>query len=691
MGAAAEYKQQQVVAERIKIEDALRSEPLGPNSVALFMRLRQNLAKEAEGLGYSDDRLDAHVLENTSKLVNDLFNHYADSDRPEDALAFLQAVEVFEQSPMAAAQGPTSLRGKTYEEAKAAAAADKKPFGAVMFESTRAGLKKKAERLSLDSWAMKTVDGYASASDAFEDAEAKFTNGEWSASERAAVEKRASTVFDRANTLRSIAGNDAYESAKSEYMRNGKISEATRDSLDGFRKLDDFMGWVGRASNGKASDEGDPLIWGAYQAAFDNPVSIAEIASTIKDREGLIRVYKEALEKGATRSEARKWATTIGAQSMFGEQKDVDEALQGLGTPTDIEQYATDWFEGQWVDIIERSKIGETEKERERASATLALRSARSNEFKQAFDKRVRELQRLDTGLSQEKLLERARNETWENGIRTYDVGGEARKINMWTALPSEIRAAEIASTPAGTISSLETYAVTKRIVGEPGDRRREETILEEATRRFDQENMTAEMLEAYTDRRSQLAQYNQAALRMMGLPTPVVSGMGAASAMQAFPPLPQRPGLDISSPEGQFRLLQIAQEVQLEDTASLESAERQDQLKRELWSAINHDIENDSWVRQATLDYRAGRPALQTPGRVGFLEDRYRNEGGKPRNYWRTRGLTDESFEEVLRLHPTFASARRGSPIFTYNRNEYWAAQPFPEEMQSEAVEAGR
>ena len=174
------------------------------------------------------------------------------------------------------------------------------------------------------------------------------------------------------------------------------------------------------------------------------------------------------------------------ALAAAGPMEDVDEALQGLGTPTDIEQYATDWFEGQWADIIERSKIGETEKERERASATLALRSARSNEFKQAFDRRVRELQRLDTGLSQEKLLERARNETWENGIRTYDVGGETRKINMWTALPSEIRAAEIASTPAGTISNLETYAVTKRIVGEPGDRRREETILEEATRRFD-------------------------------------------------------------------------------------------------------------------------------------------------------------------------------------------------------------
>ena len=692
MGAAAEYKQQQVVAERIKLEDALRSEPLGANSVALFMRLRQNLAKEAEGLGYSDERLDAHVLENTSKLVNDLFNHYADSDRPEDALAFLQAVEVFEQSPMSAAQGPASMRGKTYEEAKAAAEAEKQPVGAVMFESTRASLKKKAKNLSLNTWAMRTVDGYQSASDAFEDAEVKFTSGEWTAAEREAVEKRAATVFDRQRTLSGIAASETLEAAKSEYMRDGKISQATRDSLDGARKLDDFVGWVGRVSDGKASDQGDSLKWGAYQAAYDNDTGIAGIASRIRTREDLMLVFKDALSAGATQAEAKAWARKIGQRSKYGEQKDVEEELQGLSTATDVEQYATDWFGGQWAGVIEKAKMGDSDTVKEAATATLGLKSDRTREFKQAFDKKVRELRSLDTGLEGEALLERARSEAWQDGIRTYEVGGETRKINTWLARPSEIEAATIAATPAGTLSTLEGYMTTYRVVGEPDDPKRQQTIHEAATREFVRENMPATMLAENRQRELDLARNTSAAMRMMGLPQPMAATMAVAGAMQAYPPLPQRAALDIDSPAGQFRLLQIAQEIQLRDTESLTKAERQDQLKRELWSSINRDIEHDGWVLDARRAYRGGRPGLPDPGRVSFLEDRYRNEFGPLRNEFKERGLTDESFEEVLRLHPTFASARSGDPLFTLTRNKYWTPQPYPEEGQEpQAVEAGR
>lgn len=690
MGAAAEYKQQQVVAERIKLEDALRSEPLGANSVALFMRLRQNLAKEAEGLGYSEERLDTHVLEGTSKLVNDLFNHYADSDRPEDALAFLKAVEVFEQSPMASKQGPTSLRGKTYAEAQAAAKADQTPVGAVMFDSTRSALQKKAQKLGMDTWAMRTVDSYKSASEAYEDSQSKFASGEWTASQREAVEKRTASVFDRKQTLSIRNANETEENARSEYLNNGEISQDTRDALDRVHKLDDFVGWARQFNRGQTTVDGDPDKWAAFQIHWDNDSGVKKKAAAIRTRKDLGAVFLEAKGNGASRDEALAWTKRVANASNLGVTVDVNAELrdQGIGTVEDRQQYATRWFSGQWDPLIQKAKEDADSKS---SKSILALKSSRQSQFAEAFNKKVRELAALDTGLQGEKLLERARREAWEDGIRTYEVGGETRKINTWTALPSEIEAATIAASPAGTLSTLEGYATTKRIVGEPDDPKRQQTILEAATEKFVEQNMPAAMVAQYDQKRADLARNTYAALRMMGVQQMFSGAMATAASAQAFPPMPQRAALDIDSPAGQFRLLQIAQQIQLEDTASLKDGEKQQQLKRELWSAINQDIEIDGWLTEAREDYFKGRRFLTDPGAVSFLEDRYRNEGGRARNIWRTRGLTDESFEEVLRLHPTFATARSGSPTFTLNRKQYWTAQPFPEEMQPESSEVGR
>jgi len=749
IGAVAENKQQQLLSTQTTIEDDIKANPLSPESISSFLRWQKTTEQIIAGQGIQGDLAKTVMTKRSSDFIKSIFNNYVDAGRSEDALKFVEAIQSFEEniaydmkSARAAGLGPdetghypsrdpkTGLILKSQDhptfhktvkgeiEAGYEFWQDPKterwytfPKGVVdnpesrglekkdppllqgmtspeqvslLDGETRMLLRQKSEKVSRDAWVIKTVDNYESVSDALEDAEAKFTSGEWTSSQREAVEKRAVTVFDRNNTLRRIESSDALEAAKSEYIKSGKISEDTRDALDGLFKLDDFLGWVSRASNGKASDQGDALLWGAFQSAYNNPTGIAGIASTIKDREGLMLVYKQAIEKGATTSEAREWAVKIGEQSKYGEQKDLEKDLQGLSTSTDVEQYGTDWFGGQWGSVIEKSKTGDNEKSKEKAAATLALKADRTRQFKQAFNKKVRDLQSLNPDLNNEKLLERARSEAWQDGIRTYEVDGQVRKINTWTASPSDIKAAEIASSPSGTKNTLEAYKTATRIVGEPNDERRKVTIFEEATVRFAKENMSADLILKYRDRRDQVSQYNAAALRMMGLPLSISKIAGALGAADSFR-LPQ-PGVAIDSPAGQFRLLQIAQEIQLEDTASLESKERQDQLKRELWSAINSDIEIDDWAKEALSEYTGGRN-IMNPGKVFLLERRYTNSEGPIRDEWEGRGMTPESYTEVLKLHPTFAKSRDRIPT----RN-YWTPQPYPEGNKApKAVEAGR
>jgi hypothetical protein len=469
MGAAAEYKQQQVVAERIKLEDALRSEPLGANSVALFMRLRQNLAKEAEGLGYSEDRLDTHVLEGTSKLVNDLFNHYADSDRPEDALAFLKAVEVFEQSPMASEQGPTSLRGKTYAEAQAAAKADQTPVGAVMLEATREGLKRKAEKLSLDSWAIRTAATQTSLGAGFDYSQGLFDSGEISASQKDALDRRLIANQERRDKVRSIQGKKFYEQAKEDFLDNGKISQDMEDKLREFDLYDDYLDFASRKtadsrSRGNASATADAFKWGAWRAVNMNDKSMQRVADGIRQPQDLEEPYLVALQHGATPDQASKYAQDIAAIA-FAEEVDANETLSNMGyeTPSAARQSIGAYFDEQGQAL--RLQLGQ-EDPRTESDVWDRLMDEQRGIFVSKVQDQINILVSEDSKRPPREVTKEAIATVWNSRRATYREDGKDKVTNLWLESPAKAKAIQAMMAPGGGGKALQAYATDMRVVG---------------------------------------------------------------------------------------------------------------------------------------------------------------------------------------------------------------------------------
>ena len=648
MGAAAEYKQQQVVAERIKIEDALRSEPLGPNSVALFMRLRQNLAKEAEGLGYSDDRLDAHVLENTSKLVNDLFNHYADSDRPEDALAFLQAVEVFEQSPMAAAQGPTSLRGKTYEEAKAAAAADKKPFGAVMFESTREGLKRKAEKLSLDSWAISTAADFDSLGTGLDYSLDQFENGEISASQKDALDRRLIANQERKDKVKSIQGKKFYEEAKENFLDNGKITQDMEDKLREFDLYDDYLDFVSRktpssGSRGNAASTADAEKWGAWRAVNMNDKAMQRVARKITRVEDLQEPYLEAKAHGATPDQASKYAQDIAALA-FAEEVDANEALKNMGyeTPSAVRQSIGAYFDEQGQAL--RLQLGQ-ESPRTEGDVWDRLMDEQRGIFVSKVQDQINILVSEDSKKPPREVTQEAIATIWNSQRVSYREGGKDKVTNLWLETPAKAKAIQEMMAPGGGGKALQAYATDMRVVGTPDDERRQESYLQAASRRWTEKNPTSVI--GY---QRQQAERLQRALEVVNLRRPQSFGqgeMGALAMQQASRMMPT----SVRAEPSPVELLEEVHKVIEEDRREMQTD--QTSLFRQLWSEVNANVDTAKIIDEPGKGELRSRYQLRQSLRDMF-------EDSAKREYWARRGLTDDQYEAIFYTHPALISGQR-------------------------------
>ena len=648
MGAAAEYKQQQVVAERIKIEDALRSEPLGPNSVALFMRLRQNLAKEAEGLGYSDDRLDAHVLENTSKLVNDLFNHYADSDRPEDALAFLQAVEVFEQSPMAAAQGPTSLRGKTYEEAKAAAAADKKPVGAVMFEGTREGLKRKAEKLSLDSWAISTAADFDSLGAGLDYSLDQFESGEISASQKDALDRRLIANQERKDKVKSIQGKKFYEEAKENFLDNGKITQDMEDKLREFDLYDDYLDFVSRktpssGSRGNAASTADAEKWGAWRAVNMNDKVMQRVARKIRVPDDLQEPYLEARRYGATPDQASKYAQDIAALA-FAEEVDANEALSNMGyeTPSAVRQSIGAYFDEQGQAL--RLQLGQ-EDPRTEGDVWDKLMDEQRGIFVSKVQDQINILVSEDSKKPPREVTQEAIATIWNSRRVPYREGGKDKVTNLWLETPAKAKAIQEMMAPGGGGKALQAYATDMRVVGAPDDERRQESYRDAAARRWAEKNPTSVI--GY---QRQQAERLQRALEVVNLRRPQSFGqgeMGALAMQQASRMMPT----SVRAEPSPVELLEEVHKVIEEDRREMQTD--QTSLFRQLWSEVNANVDTAKIIDEPGKGELRSRYQLRQSLRDMF-------EDSAKREYWARRGLTDDQYEAIFYTHPALISGQR-------------------------------
>ncbi|QDP57165.1 MAG: hypothetical protein Unbinned7015contig1001_2 [Prokaryotic dsDNA virus sp.] len=681
--AAAEYKQEQVVVERLKLVDALRSEPLSENSVALFMRLRQNLAKEADGLGYSDERSDAHVLEGTSALIGQLFDHYADSDRPEDALAFLQAVEVFEQSPVAAAQGPASLRGKTYAEAQAAAEADKQPFGAVMFDATRVGLKRKAEKISLDSWAMRAADAYPSLGLGLADAQIKFSKGELSESERQALEQRLLKIWDTKGQVEADQGNQALREAKDMLVTRGSITQELETRLKRHHRYADFddyrarksLAASGRGRGTRTTSDGDSEAWILWAAQNDNDRYKRQLAKSLNDSESFRVAFESLLSEGATEKQAGDFLSQAAA-FRFPEEEDRNKALVDAGakTTSEVRQSASFYFKDQGREAITsltEAKFAAGDRKGAGQAAALKNLEIQEDLFVAAVQRRVA-LIAEQTNKPPREVLEQAMAQVWSANTARYQEGGQFKTTNLWLETPERAKAIQVLMRPTGAGKTLESYQTDMRVVGRPDDKRRNQSYFDAAYERYVESN--PQTMLAFQSRQ---AEQLQAALEIVNL-TPrqpfgqgPMSDMAAEGAMRVQPPL-------IGKQPSDVELLTLIYQIEQEDLQEMGIS--QTRLFRSLWDDVNRRANSAElaeagkegyWgLRNATYDFRDS------------LQKHFEDSG--TRELYASRGITDDQYEAIFNLHPAFGSNTATAPYRGRNDVPYYGPADYDVVMKS-------
>ena len=651
--AAAEHKQHQLGATRVTIERSLSAEPLGPNAVSLFLRWRNIVDQELDGRGISGEAAEVERLLKSNKLITSLFNSFAESDRPEDAVAFLELIEAFEQAPLEAAQGPQSLRGKTYEEAKAAAA---ETVGPIIDGATRKSLEEKAAKVALNTWSMTEADEYDSLSEGLDHAEDQFRNQEWTGSQRKAFEDR---LYKRVGLLgagRRAGQVEVLDLAHQEFLAVGKISLQTEDRLKALGVIGNYRDWEVRQGRGRSGGSGRGSSSTSTEAGHawlaihgDNPGSDQEIAATIESKEGLKDLYNKVRLEGVSANKASEFVQKISKIAFPGSESSVLDDL-GIKTEAGANRRINSFFSEQSGPAILEADTTDTAS----SKAFARLLPKRSEAFLVDVQDEARELRKAYSpkDKSTEEILDLAIRTVWQASDVTYQENGVTKTSNFWLMDDAKKKAVMEMKNPTFGRMTLQTMSITNRKVGSDNDPRRDETILNAASRNL------AMRFAPYAEVQEHRRQKMQRALEIVNLtPAQAMSGEG----MSIDVPTPS-----VRSAPSELELLEECFRVTEEDLQL--SGDRQDRISDLLTRSIYRDTVSDDWMSEKQKKYR-GDPSIFT--RMRFAPQRLMYErytSGDVKNYWiEERGLTEESYEDVLMSNPVTRDYGRSSGATSY------------------------
>tara|TARA_R100001460_G_scaffold16799_3_gene36617 strand:- start:10783 stop:13932 length:3150 start_codon:yes stop_codon:yes gene_type:complete len=665
--AASQYEQQQIVAERIQLEEALRAEPLGNNSIALFLRLRQNLSNEAKNRGYSDERLDLHVLTGTDKLIADIFNGLANSEDPESAARWLSAVSIFEQSPVSAVRSEQSpQRGMTVEQAQAASPEERQLFGRTMLDSTRKQLESQGREIVGQAWTRTTVEDLLQKTDgdfyeALGQSRMLADANNWTETQRESV---TNFIYKRAREdrlLRADAQGQALDDAQQEWIDNGGVvSKATRSKLREYRVENNFLNWVdqqervsggsGRSSGGSGrssgagSTSGSTIGGEAYFAANNNEHGFNRLARELRNRKRLTSkdpvtlddlkpFYVELREKGISRADTNKLVEGV-RQVLFPDS--VEPPKEDNFDTGQISRYSQLYFDQQFVADVKRRGIT-LDENNDIDSDAVKMRKA---EFDRQVDRMYQSMRTNPNNQNKtnHQVLDMAMVAVIDRRqitLKDSDDFGGVKVINGWFLSEAERQAAMTAAAgPEALLNSLEEAGGTKR--RNPNGSYADETILQAAMRRVALSKRGSDLGRQEAQRmRSVLGNYIQSEIskEYPGLPvndpkrpTPAVwinANQDKLNETMLRLGIPQdlatliasKPGEVISEEELFTAVLQVVEED--EDRRYLASTDGVRQALR----FINSTIENPDWrleyaeedKQNAQAAFSAQRQTLQT------------------------------------------------------------------------------
>lgn len=654
IGAVAENKQQQLLSTLLTVEDSIKSQPLGPEAVSGFLRWQQTTQQIIAGQGIQGELAETTLLKKSSEFIKSIFNNYVDAGRSEDALKFAELVEVLEQAPLESVQGPQSLRGKTYEEAKQASAAGKEPIGAILDEETRMLLRQKAEKVSMDTWAITTADQQSSLLGALEHSEEMFTNKDsskkWTASQREAFESAAYNKFRLQSQAATQSRVDAISSAQSEFETTGKITLKTEDNLRKSGKWFDYLRWQqsilsgqsrsGSRSGGSLStDEG--LEWLAMYG--DNPENDRRVAETIDGPEDLRNLYNKVVEEGVSRASASKYVQTI-SKIAFPGKKGGDELLEQLGIKdkeglgSRIEAF---WGE-QFVSLKEEANFGSIASEQtdsqKKQTATIKLLLGREESFTQDVQDNIRAISREYPDKTRDEIVDIALKNTWSQNNVTYTEDGNLKHGNFLLMSHARQRAVMLLKNPAAATRSLEQMANTNRMPADPDSPFRNQTILDAAYGEWEKLESQKKIAAQNFDRRKTLR-----ALEIVNL---VPSSRRSSGSIGVDVPLPS--SLAPNANPSDLELLELGFQIQEEDLFA--SYARQEDISASLSASIYKDAISDDWVSDMHKKWQSSGEIFKRmrSAPLGLLKNRYLSEEMK--NYWiTTKGLTEESYMKAV------------------------------------------
>tara|TARA_R100000951_G_scaffold108903_1_gene105473 strand:- start:381 stop:3059 length:2679 start_codon:yes stop_codon:yes gene_type:complete len=352
---------------------------------------------------------------------------------------------------------------------------------------TRMLLRQKAEKVSMDTWAVTTADQQSSYSSALELAEEKFTKKEWTASQRELFERAASNKFKRQAEAKRTDQLVLLDSAREEVAVTGALSENTKDKLIDAGVYAKFLGGSGTSSSGRGSTSKSTEQGKAWALAYGHPREYDRWAKGIRKSSDLISIINQLRINGVEGAELKNYVEGIKKSDFFtfGE-KETETILTdvGVGTVSQIEKNIGAFYTEQINPQIysTSSEGGEATAQDE---AAIAFLKGQEPVFTQRVLNQVRELRKADPKSTDDQLLQQAMATVWNDEKITYSEDGRTKTANGWLLDPSEKKAMIALANPQFGSLSMGQLSGVKRVVGKDDDPRRDQTVLAEARRRL--------------------------------------------------------------------------------------------------------------------------------------------------------------------------------------------------------------
>lgn len=349
-------------------------------------------------------------------------------------------------------------------------------------EETRMLLRQKAEKVSMDSWAFREAEQHGSLSEAMENESLDWTVGQTKAFRSASKERH--MLRGEAKRASQLA---LLDSAREEVARTGTLSEETKDNLITAEVYAKFLGKGGTSSSGRGSTSKSTEQGKAWALAYGHPREYDRWAKGIRKSSDLISIINQLKINGVEGAELKDYVKGIKESDffIFGE-KETETILTdiGVGAVTQIEKNIEAFYTEQINPQI-YSTSSEGKKATAQDEATIAFLKGQKPVFTQKVLNQVRELRKADPKSTDDQLLQQAMATVWNDEKITYSEGGNPRTANGWLLDPSEKKAMIALANPQFGELSMGQLSGVKRVVGKDDDPRRDQTVLEEASRRL--------------------------------------------------------------------------------------------------------------------------------------------------------------------------------------------------------------